>query len=60
MVICAHRGGAKGLHHENTIGAFKYALEKGLELIEFDVWLTGDDQIIVTHGGYNGELFLDN
>lgn len=37
IVICGHRGGAKGHAIENTLGAFKYALENGIKMIEFDV-----------------------
>jgi len=59
IVICGHRGGAKNIHMDNTMAAFKYAIENGLEMIEFDVWLTKDDKLIVTHGGDNGEMHLD-
>lgn len=37
IVICAHRGGAKGIHIDNTMAAFKYALKNEIELIELDV-----------------------
>ena len=37
IVICGHRGGAKNIHMDNTMAAFKYAIENGLEMIEFDV-----------------------
>ena len=37
IVICGHRGGAKNIHIDNTMAAFKYAIENGLEMIEFDV-----------------------
>lgn len=59
IVICGHRGGAKNIHIDNTMAAFKYAIENGLEMIEFDVWLTKDDKLIITHGGDNGEMHLD-
>lgn len=59
VVICGHRGGARGIHLDNTMAAFKYAIENGLEMIEYDVWLTSDDKLIVTHGGDNGEIEQD-
>ena len=37
IVICGHRGGAKGHAIENTLGAFKYALKNDIKMIEFDV-----------------------
>lgn len=36
--------------------AFEKAVEEGMVSIEFDVWLTKDDQLAVIHGGYSGEL----
>jgi len=59
VVICGHRGGAKGIHLDNTIGAFRHATNIGLEMIELDVWMTADDKIIVSHGGDDGEMHLD-
>jgi len=59
IVICGHRGGAKNIHIDNTMAAFKYAIENGLKMIEFDVWLTKDNKLIITHGGDNGEMHLD-
>ena len=37
IVVCGHRGGAIGIHLDNTLGAFDYAIEKKVEMIEFDV-----------------------
>lgn len=58
-MICGHRGGAKGVAIDNTIAAMKHAIDNGLEMIEFDVWLTKDNKLIITHGGDNGEMHLD-
>ena len=46
--LCAHRG-AMGSHPENTIPAFRAAVEAGAHMIEFDVWLTKDKQMVVIH-----------
>lgn len=46
--LCAHRG-AMGTHPENTIPAFRAAVEAGAHMIEFDAWLTKDNQMVVIH-----------
>jgi len=46
--LCAHRG-AMETHPENTIPAFRAAVEAGAHMIEFDVWLTNDNQMVVIH-----------
>jgi len=46
--LCAHRG-ALETHPENTIPAFRAAIEAGAQMIEFDVWLTKDNQMVVIH-----------
>jgi len=46
--LCAHRG-AKETHPENTIPAFRAAINAGAQMIEFDVWLTKDNQMVVIH-----------
>ena len=61
-----HRG-ARGLAPENTIPSFKIALENGVQGLEFDVVLTGENQFLVSHEPYfshefcskpNGEAIL--
>lgn len=47
-IIIAHRG-ASGYAPENTIPAFKKALEMGAEGIELDVHLTKDGELVVIH-----------
>lgn len=46
--IVAHRG-ASGEAPENTLPAFKLALEQGAQEVEFDLWPAGDDEIVVCH-----------
>tara|TARA_Y100001980_G_scaffold46067_2_gene28293 strand:- start:89404 stop:90345 length:942 start_codon:yes stop_codon:yes gene_type:complete len=46
--VCAHRG-AMSTHPENTLSAFKAAIESGAHMIEFDVHLTKDSQLVVIH-----------
>ncbi|MBC3941426.1 glycerophosphodiester phosphodiesterase family protein [Sphingomonas albertensis] len=49
-LIIAHRGGA-ALLPENTFPAFDNAISLGIDMIEFDMQVTADDQLIVTHDG---------
>ncbi|MCB9206397.1 MAG: glycerophosphodiester phosphodiesterase [Ignavibacteriales bacterium] len=46
--IIAHRGGAK-LAPENTLAAFKNAIDIGVDMIEIDVILSKDNKVIVIH-----------
>lgn len=46
--VIAHRGGAR-LAPENTLAAFRKALELGVDMIEIDVILSADPAIIVIH-----------
>ena len=48
--FCAHRG-VSSLMPENTLPAFAAALALGAEEIEFDVRLTKDQKLIVSHDG---------
>lgn len=43
-----HRG-ARGLMPENTIPGFLHAVDQGIDTVEFDVVVTGDNQILVSH-----------
>ena len=47
----AHRGGA-GLMPENTIAAMKHALDLGVNTLEFDLQLSSDGQVVVSHDNY--------
>jgi glycerophosphoryl diester phosphodiesterase len=46
--VLAHRGFADE-HAENTIGAFRAALDVGADILETDVHLSKDGQVIVAH-----------
>lgn len=46
--IQGHRG-ARGMMPENTIPAFKYALDQGVTTLELDVVITKDKQVVVSH-----------
>lgn len=49
--VQAHRGGA-GLMPENTIPAMQHALDLGVNTLEFDLHLSGDGQVVVSHDSY--------
>lgn len=48
MLRIAHRG-ASGYAPENTLAAFKKALEFDIDVIELDVHLTKDNHLVVIH-----------
>lgn len=47
-IVIAHRGGAL-LMPENTLPAFDNALQLGVEMLEFDMVVTADDQLVIQH-----------
>ena len=54
-----HRG-ARGLLPENTIPAFKKAMDLGMNTLELDIAVSADKQIIVTHEPWmSAEICLD-
>jgi glycerophosphoryl diester phosphodiesterase len=46
--VIAHRGGPAS-RPENTIEAFRHAIRLGVDVLEFDMNLTADDQIVIHH-----------
>lgn len=46
--VIAHRG-SSGTAPENTLAAFKFAIESGADFIELDVHLSKDGELIVMH-----------
>ena len=49
-LVFAHRGGG-GLYPENTLGAFRYSAEMGVDVLELDVHATSDGVLVVMHDG---------
>lgn len=47
-LVFAHRGGG-GLFPENTLEAFKYSAEMGVDVLELDVHSTSDGTLVVMH-----------
>ena len=53
-MVIGHKGGFFG--PENSMKCFQGAMDNNLEGIEFDVWLSKDNVLMVLHGGDNGQL----
>ncbi|MGH9024685.1 MAG: glycerophosphodiester phosphodiesterase [Acidimicrobiia bacterium] len=49
-ITFAHRG-ARSVEPENTIPAFRRALELGASGLESDAWVTGDGEVVLVHDG---------
>ena len=47
----AHRGGA-GLMPENTLSAMKHAIDLQVNTLEFDLQLSGDGKVVVSHDNF--------
>jgi glycerophosphoryl diester phosphodiesterase len=47
-ITFAHRG-ARATHPENTITAFRHALERGARGLETDAWLAADGEAVLVH-----------
>jgi glycerophosphoryl diester phosphodiesterase len=60
MRVIAHRG-ASATHHENTIEAFRAAVEQGAGGIELDVRLSADEVLVVHHDAHlaDGRLVIE-
>ncbi len=53
-----HRG-ARAMRPENTLAAFKYALEAGVDVLELDLLVTKDNQLVIGHDAVlNREICL--
>jgi glycerophosphoryl diester phosphodiesterase len=48
ILVHGHRG-ARARRPENTLTAFQYAIEQGVDAIELDVVVTHDDVVVVSH-----------
>lgn len=48
IAVHGHRG-ARALRPENTLPAFEYALQQGVDVLEMDLAVTRDDVLVVSH-----------
>src|ERR1700755_1599202 len=48
ILVHGHRG-ARGRRPENTLPAFQYAIDIGVDALELDMAVTGDHVIVVSH-----------
>jgi len=48
ILVHGHRG-ARALRPENTLPAFQYAIEQGVDVLELDLAVTKDDVLVVSH-----------
>jgi glycerophosphoryl diester phosphodiesterase len=46
--VHGHRG-ARSLRPENTLPAFQYAIEQGVDVLEMDMAVTKDDIVVISH-----------
>lgn len=54
--VHGHRG-ARAVMPENTLPAFEYAIEVGVDVLELDVAVTKDDVLVVSHDPLLSEVF---
>lgn len=55
-IIIGHRG-ARGLYPENTIEGLKRTIKMGVTMIEFDVVISADSQVVVSHDPWFNHKF---
>ena len=48
ILVHGHRG-ARAMRPENTLPAFEYAIQAGVDVLELDVSVTKDDVLVVSH-----------
>jgi glycerophosphoryl diester phosphodiesterase len=48
IIVAAHRG-SSGIAPENTLAAFRLAIEEGAQMIETDIHFTSDGEIVAYH-----------
>lgn len=48
-LVMAHAGG-KGIYPDNTMLAYQYAFDLGVDVLEMDVQLTADNVLVLLHG----------
>ena len=60
LEVHGHRG-CRGLRPENTLAAFLYALQLGVDVVELDVVISADKQVVVSHEPWlNPSICLDH
>src|SRR5438067_6084358 len=48
ILVHGHRG-ARGVRPENTVPAFEYAIQAGVDALEMDMAVTKDNVIVISH-----------
>jgi glycerophosphoryl diester phosphodiesterase len=56
--VHGHRG-ARARRPENTVPGFEYAIRLGVDAIEFDVFVTADGRLLITHDLVETDTTLD-
>lgn len=51
ILVHGHRG-ARAVRPENTLPAFTYAMEQGVDVLEMDLAVTSDDVLVVSHDSH--------
>ena len=49
VLVMAHAGG-KGVYPDNTMKAFRYSFELGVDVLEMDLMMTSDNVLVLRHG----------
>jgi glycerophosphoryl diester phosphodiesterase len=57
--IQGHRG-CRGIYPENSLPAFRHALNIGVQVLEMDVCLSSDGQVVVSHEPYMNSLYASH
>ncbi len=57
--VQGHRG-ARGLAPENTLPAFRLALDLGVTTLELDTVVSADEEVVVSHDPYISSLFCSH
>ncbi len=58
-LVMAHAGG-KGVYPDNTMAAFEYSYDLGVDILEMDVQMTNDDVLVLLHGQNNTGNTIQN
>ena len=56
ILVHGHRG-ARALRPENTLPAFDYAIEQGVDCLELDMAVTKDNVVVVSHDPHMAPAF---